>query len=50
MVAWAVALAVWHFGRIEEKWNSGLAGVDTDTEALLQAELDMTLDQELAQM
>ena len=49
VVAWAAALAVWHFGRIEEKWNTGLAGVGADTEALLQAELDMTLDQELAQ-
>jgi high-affinity nickel-transport protein len=25
-VAWAVALAVWHFGRIEERWSSDLAG------------------------
>src|SRR3954451_15695507 len=24
VVAWLVALAVWHFGRIEEKWSSGL--------------------------
>jgi high-affinity nickel-transport protein len=24
--AWAVALAVWHFGRIEERWSSDLAG------------------------
>ena len=26
VVTWAVALAVWHFGRIEEKWSSDLAG------------------------
>jgi high-affinity nickel-transport protein len=24
--AWALALAVWHFGRIEERWSSDLAG------------------------
>ena len=24
-VSWAVALAVWHFGRIEERWSAGLA-------------------------
>jgi nickel/cobalt transporter (NiCoT) family protein len=24
LVAWLVALAVWRFGRIEEKWGSGL--------------------------
>ncbi len=26
VVSWAVALAVWHFGRIEERWSSDLAG------------------------
>ncbi len=25
-VSWAVALAVWHFGRIEERWSADLAG------------------------
>jgi nickel/cobalt transporter (NiCoT) family protein len=25
-VAWLVALAVWRFGRIEEKWSAGLEG------------------------
>ncbi len=24
VVAWAIALAVWHFGRIEEKWSANL--------------------------
>jgi high-affinity nickel-transport protein len=24
LVAWLVALAVWRFGRIEEKWSAGL--------------------------
>lgn len=24
--AWALALAVWHFGRIEERWSSELTG------------------------
>jgi high-affinity nickel-transport protein len=23
-VAWAVALAVWHFGRVEERWSRNL--------------------------
>jgi len=26
VVTWAVALAVWHFGRIEQKWDSAAAG------------------------
>jgi len=25
VLAWAVALAVWRFGRIEERWSSDLA-------------------------
>ena len=25
VVTWAVALSIWHFGRIEEKWSAGLA-------------------------
>ena len=43
-----MALAVWHFGRIEEKWEAGLAGVDPPTEAELERTLDLTLDEELA--
>ncbi len=27
VVTWAIALAVWHFGHIEEKWTAGLRGV-----------------------
>jgi high-affinity nickel-transport protein len=49
VVTWVVALAVWHFGRIEEKWDAGLAGVDLDTEAALERELDLTLSEELAE-
>jgi high-affinity nickel-transport protein len=49
VVAWVVALAVWHFGRIEEKWNAGLLGVPAETEGQLEAELDLTLNQELAE-
>jgi high-affinity nickel-transport protein len=26
VVTWAVALGVWKFGRIEEKWSAGMAG------------------------
>ena len=48
VLAWMGALAVWHFGRIEEKWNAGLVGVDRPTEVVLEPELDMTLADELA--
>jgi nickel/cobalt transporter (NiCoT) family protein len=48
VVTWVVALAVWHFGRIEEKWEAGLAGVDPMLEAELERTLDLTLDEELA--
>ena len=48
VLAWAAAVAVWHFGRIEQKWESGLAGIDRETELALERELDLTLDQELA--
>jgi len=24
-VTWAVALSVWHFGKIEQKWDTGKA-------------------------
>ena len=48
VVIWAVALAVWHFGRIEEKWQAGLAGVDPQAEAQLERTLDLTLAEELS--
>ncbi|HEY5031601.1 MAG TPA: HoxN/HupN/NixA family nickel/cobalt transporter [Actinomycetes bacterium] len=48
VVTWVVALAFWHFGHIEEKWQSGLAGVDAATEAELEHVLDLTLEEELA--
>jgi len=28
VVTWAVALAVWRFGRIEERWSARLGGGD----------------------
>jgi len=28
--AWLIALAVWRYGRIEEKWSAGLAGAQDD--------------------
>ena len=48
VVTWSVALAVWHFGKVEQKWDAGLAGVDRETEELLERELDLTLDEELS--
>jgi high-affinity nickel-transport protein len=30
VLTWVVALAVWRFGRIEEKWTAGLAGATQD--------------------
>ena len=48
VLTWVVALAIWRFGRIEQKWQAGLAGVDRLQEAELQRELDVTLAQELA--
>jgi hypothetical protein len=29
VVTWIVALCVWHFGRIEQKWESGRPLPDT---------------------
>jgi nickel/cobalt transporter (NiCoT) family protein len=34
LVAWLAALAVWRFGRIEEKWSGGLRGDGTDGPAV----------------
>jgi high-affinity nickel-transport protein len=45
VATWAVALAVWHFGHIEAKWQAGLAGIDANREA--QLELSLTLTEEL---
>ena len=47
VLTWVVALSVWHFGKIEEKWEAGLAGVDPKTESSLEHTLDLTLNQEL---
>ena len=33
VLAWVVALAVWRFGRIEQKWEAGLRGPATGTES-----------------
>jgi len=40
---------VWQFGRVEEKWQAGLAGVDPQVEAELERSLDLTLAEELSQ-
>jgi high-affinity nickel-transport protein len=47
VLTWVVALAIWRFGRIEQKWQTGLAGVDRLQEVALERELDLTLSQEL---
>jgi nickel/cobalt transporter (NiCoT) family protein len=48
VLTWVVALAIWRIGRIEQKWQAGLAGVDRVQEAALERELDLTLSQELS--
>jgi nickel/cobalt transporter (NiCoT) family protein len=50
VATWVVALAVWHFGRVEQKWDAGLAGFDRETEEMFERELDLTLDEELSLM
>jgi high-affinity nickel-transport protein len=47
VATWAVALTVWHFGHIEDKWQAGLAGIDAKREAQLDLSLDLTLTEEL---
>jgi high-affinity nickel-transport protein len=47
VVTWIIALAVWHFGNIEEKWESGLVGISPKTEARLEKSRDMSLDEDL---
>jgi high-affinity nickel-transport protein len=47
VLTWIVALAVWHFGNIEEKWETGLVGISPRTEARLEQSMDMTLDEDL---
>jgi nickel/cobalt transporter (NiCoT) family protein len=47
VVTWVVALAVWHFGHIEEKWSAGLAKIDADTEARLELAIDRRIEEEL---
>ncbi len=48
VLTWVVALAVWRFGHIEEKWEAGLAGISPAAEASLERTLDLTLDDELS--
>jgi high-affinity nickel-transport protein len=33
ILTWIVALAVWRFGRIEERWSAGMAAREAATEA-----------------
>jgi len=47
VLTWIIALLVWHFGNIEQKWEEGLAGVPAEAEAKLEQELDMSLEQDL---
>jgi len=30
VLTWAVALAIWRYARIEQKWDRGLRGAPTD--------------------
>jgi high-affinity nickel-transport protein len=30
VLTWAVALAVWHYGKVEERWSAGLASPAKD--------------------
>ena len=46
-ITWIVALIVWHFGHIEEKWTAGLAKVDSPTEARLELVLDRRIEEDL---
>ena len=48
VLTWIVALLVWHFGKIEQKWEAGLAGIDAKTEAEFERTLDLTLTEELS--
>lgn len=48
VLAWVVALSVWRFAHIEDRWNAGLIGVQPTQERLLERELDLTLDEELS--
>jgi high-affinity nickel-transport protein len=47
VLTWLVALAVWRFGHIEEKWEAGLMGVEPVIEAALESGLELTLDDDL---
>ena len=47
VVTWLAALAVWRFGRIEERWEQGRSGVAPELEERLEAGLDLTLDDDL---
>src|SRR3954447_20710831 len=42
VVTWLVALAVWRFGHIEEKWQAGLAGLGPQRELELEHALALT--------
>lgn len=47
VLTWVLALIVWRVGRIEEKWEAGLLGVDPQLELELEQGLDLTLDDDL---
>jgi len=46
LLTWIVAILVWKFARIEEKWEAGLV-VNETTEARLERTLDLTLNEDL---
>ena len=47
ILSWIVALMVWKFGHIEEKWEAGMMAVDPELEAELQRGMELTLNEDL---
>jgi len=47
VITWVIALGVWHFLHIEEKWTAGLAKVDLTTEARLEVAMDRHIEDDL---
>lgn len=43
IASWAVALLVWRFAHIEDKWEAGLTGIDPELEAEFEREINLTL-------
>ena len=48
ILSWIIALLVWKFGNIEQKWEAGMMAVNPDFEAELQRGMELTLDEDLS--